>query len=292
MFTWISKNDEEYIISIRRQLHQCPEEGFSLPETLSAISRELDSIGVVYTAKYGKSSLAADIGGENGGPVIALRADMDALPVTENTGLSFSSHNVGKMHACGHDCHMAMALGILKILKRREDSLPFRLRVIFQPSEECDVSGARMMVENGVLEGVDIVLAQHMAPDLDTGCIGVSRKEAASCCCPVDITFSGLSAHATKPHAAHDALAMAVHAYNGIMLRMARGVDPKEVFVCSINCLQAGTVHNVVPATANIKISVRSFNDSTMNFATNSIQSICEDSAKEFGGSVSGLRIS
>lgn len=280
----LTEEDAAYIIAMRETLHRCPEESFDLPQTVGVIKKALDEMGIAYSEEFGRSSLVADVGGKTGGPVIALRADMDALPVVEKTGLPFASENAGRMHACGHDGHMAMALGALRILKRGEDSLPFRFRVIFQPSEECDVSGGRMMVENGVLEGVDVVLAQHMAPDIDAGYIGVSRRAAASCCCPVDVTFHGHSAHATKPQASRDALAMAIRAYDTIMLRMARGVDPRETFVCSISCLQAGSVHNVVPSTANMKISVRSFSEETMKFATDSIRKICEHAAEEFGG--------
>lgn len=283
---WLSPEDEAYVKELYRVLHQCPECGFDLPETLAVIQEELEKLGLPYTDRYGRSSVTVDLGGKHGGPTIAVRADIDALPVLEKTGLEYASQHPGKMHACGHDAHTAMALGAARALVRKQEELPYRVRLMFQPSEECDVSGARMMVEHGVLTDVDMVVAQHMAPDLDTGVIAVCRHEAASACCPVDITFTGLSAHATKPQAAKDALAMAVQAYNAITLSAFRTIDPMEQYVCSISSLRAGDVHNVISAEANMKISIRTYKPEVMEQLVSHVKLACRNAAAEFGGNV------
>ena len=135
-----------YAITARRKLHQIPEVGFDLPRTTELLDAELKAMGIEASTRYGECSLSADLG--QGEQIIALRADMDGLPVEENSGLPFSSTIPGNMHACGHDTHMAILLAVAKYLKAHEAELPCRIRLIFQPNEEGAQSGARMMVEN------------------------------------------------------------------------------------------------------------------------------------------------
>ena len=129
----------EYAREIRRRLHRYPEVGFELPQTVSTVTEELQKMGIDYSEKYGKSSIVAEIG--DGEETVAFRADMDALPIEENTGLEYSSEIKGAMHACGHDAHTAVLLAVAKHLKQNEGLLTRRVRLIFQPAEECEVSG-------------------------------------------------------------------------------------------------------------------------------------------------------
>ena len=178
-----------YVVSIRRQLHMYPETGFDLPETVKLVSDELQKMGITFTDKYGKASIVAQIG--KGEKILALRADMDALPVEEETDLPYASKIKGKMHACGHDAHTAILLGVAKYLKSVEDKLNCRVRFIFQPSEECSESGAKMMVENGVMDGVDHIICTHCENALESGKIGICVGDYMAACVPVNIKFYG-----------------------------------------------------------------------------------------------------
>ena len=149
----------DYSVKIRRQLHMYPEVGFELEKTVALVSGELEKMGIEYTLQYGKGSIVAEIG--NGEKLIALRADMDALPVEEKTDLPYKSKIPGQMHACGHDAHTAILLSVAKYLKTHESELKCRVRLIFQPAEECSVSGAKMLVDNGVCDGVSEIICTH-----------------------------------------------------------------------------------------------------------------------------------
>lgn len=176
-----------YAVDIRRQLHQYPEVGFELEKTVKLVSEELNKIGISYTFEYGKGSVVAHLG--QGDKMIALRADMDALPVEEKTDLPYKSKIKGQMHACGHDSHTAILLAVAKYLKINEDKLNCRVRLIFQPSEEGAVSGAEMMVDNGVMDGVDHIICTHCENAMDTGNIGVCYGDYMAACIPLTISF-------------------------------------------------------------------------------------------------------
>jgi|GEM_PF-6250835 len=150
------ENSEQWLISVRRELHEHPELDFDLPETTGIICRYLDEIGIPYKTGIGKSGIVADLTGKNSNITIALRADIDALPILESTGCEYSSKNTGKMHACGHDVHTSILLGTAKILADKKEELPCNVRFIFQPAEET-TGGAVPMIEDGVLEGVNCI---------------------------------------------------------------------------------------------------------------------------------------
>ena len=174
----ISNELFNYAVDIRRQLHQYPEIGFELEKTVKLVSEELDKIGMTYTYEYGKGSVVAELG--QGDKMIALRADMDALPIEEKTDLPYKSKITGKMHACGHDSHTVVLLAVAKYLKINEDKLRCKVRLIFQPSEEGAISGAKMMVDNGVMDGVDHIICTHCENILEVGKIGVCSGNCMS----------------------------------------------------------------------------------------------------------------
>ena len=276
--------DEEYIISMRREIHRHPEEGFDLPVTVGVVEREMERLNITYTEKYGKGSVVGELG--SGDRCVALRADMDALPVLEKTGAEYASEVAGKMHACGHDAHTAMLLGAARALKRAEASLTCRVRLIFQPSEECDVSGAQVLIDNGVLDGVDEIVALHVENALQCGELGYCAGPFQAGCHAYTIEFFGKSAHATMPQNGCDALAMAVKAYNNIYLMKCREMDPFCQHVLSISALNAGHVHNAIPDYAKMLISVR-FYDLEVNEKIDArIKQICRNAAQELDGRV------
>lgn len=283
---YLNEQDSAYIIGIRREIHRHPELGCDLPNTVSIVKRELDSMGIPYTEQFGKGSVVGYIGKPDGF-TIAIRADMDALPLQEKTGLDFSSEIDGVMHACGHDAHTAMLLGAAKGLKRAEKELNCRVKLLFQPNEEGwgnDGSGAKMMCENGVMDDVDLVIGAHVENWLDAGKIGVCPGKSMAACHPCTIEFFGKTAHATLPHSGRDTLAMAVSAYNDIYLMKAREISPFAEHIISISSLQAGHTHNVIPDYAKMMISVRTFDMELDQFIYRRIREICERAAAERGG--------
>ena len=208
----------EYARGIRRRIHEYPEVGFELDETVKLVSEELRQMGIEYTYAYGKGSVVAELG--RGKRTLALRADMDALPIEEKTGLPYSSRIRGQMHACGHDAHTAILLAVARYLKENEEALPAKVRLIFQPSEEGAVSGARMMTERGVCDGVDRIISTHCDNDIESGNIGICYGDYMAACVPLTLRFIGKSSHATLPEHGVDAIAMANEAY----LRMKKAV--------------------------------------------------------------------
>lgn len=275
--------DKEKIIALRRELHEYPEVDFDLPKTVALIKRELDAIGVPYTEKYGDGSVVAYINPEKEGFTIALRADTDALKITEKTGLEFSSKNDGLMHACGHDAHTAILIGTAKTLKSLEDKINCRVKLLFQPSEEGMKSGAKMMVENGVLDDVDVILGLHVENSLKTGTLGVCKGPSQASSRHFQIDIFGKSAHAALPHTGIDALAAAVRVYNDIQLMLSREINPFEKYLCSIGKLEAGTSHNVVADHAMIKGTIRTFNMAVDKFIIERIEKIVKNVTEEIG---------
>lgn len=277
-------DDSDYIIAVRREIHRRPELGFELDNTVAIVERELDAIGVSHTRKYGPGSVVGYIGPGNGGRTVALRADMDALPVEEETGLEYASVIPGRMHACGHDAHTAMLLGAARALKRAEDRLSSRVKLVFQPSEECDVSGAESMVRFGVMDDVDEIVGLHVSNDWGGGRIGYRTGPSQAGCHPYTAEFFGKSIHATTPEKGCDALAMAVKAYNDIYLMKCRELSPFDEHVLSISCIQGGSVHNVIPAYAKMLISVRFYDVEVDKRMNERIRMICRHAAEEMGG--------
>lgn len=284
---FLTKQDAEYIIGIRREIHRHPELGFEQEHTLGIIRRELDSMGIPHTGEYGKGSLVGFVG-KDSGFTVAIRADIDALPLQEKTGLPFSSEIDGVMHACGHDAHPAMLLGTARALKRAEDKLKCRVKLLFQPNEEGwgdEGSGAEMMCKNGVMDDVNLILGVHVENWLESGKIGVCPGKSMAAAHPCTIEFFGKTAHATLPQTGCDTLAMAVKAYNDIYLMNSREISPFENRVISISSLQAGHTDNVIPDYAKMMISIRTFDMEVDAFIHRRIAEICENAAKERGGS-------
>lgn len=282
----LSAVDGNYIIKLRRELHQYPELCFDLPVTLSIVRRELDEMNIPYTDSYGKSSLAAFINPDSPGFSIGIRADMDALPLTEKTNLPYASKHPGKMHACGHDAHTAMLLGTGKALKAIEKDLDCRVVLVFQACEEGEESGAREMVKDGLMETVDVMIGLHVENWLEQGTVGICPGISMAASHPVRIEFFGRSAHATLPHSGANALDMAVRTYTGIQSMLATSINPFDDYVCAIGMLSAGSTDNVLPDYAEMKISLRTFDLELQHCLVEKIQQIAEHAALEQGGRI------
>lgn len=293
--------DDAYLRRVYQDLHRIPELELDLPETCAYVKRELEEAGIPYTEKYAPSCVVGYIGygdtdpdnapavGESGHVLtVGLRADMDALPIEEESGVAFCSTHPGKMHACGHDAHTSMLLGAARALKRAEKAgaLSCRVKLLFQPNEEGEGSGAGIMVDNGVLNDVDFVCGQHIQQQMNTGEIGWHKGPYMAACHTYSIDFHGKSAHATLPQNASDALAMGVKAINDIYMMNAREIGPFQNHIISVGAFHAGTVHNVIAPHASLKISVRTFDMELDSFIEKRIKQICLNAAEELGGTV------
>ena len=274
--------NNEYIKEIQHELHRVPELGFDLPKTTAIVKRELDKIGIEYTEKYGKSSIVADLNPEKTNFTIAIRADMDALAINEQSGVEYASEIPGQMHACGHDAHTAILIATAKTLFEMKDEISCHVRFIFQPSEECPVSGAKMMIDNGVMDGVDIVVGLHTGA-CDSGEIGFCEGPHMAASRPFKLEFFGKSTHAATPHNGKDALAAAVRAYMSIKLMISTEMSAKESYICSIGKLNAGTAQNIIPDYAEMVGTIRSFNLEIDKYIIDRIEGIARSIKEETG---------
>lgn len=282
MFSGIS----DYVIGLRREIHMYPEVDFDLPKTVAVVKRELEAIGVPYTEQYGEGSVVGYINPDKEGFTIAIRADMDALRLQERVDVPYRSKNDGYMHACGHDAHTAMLLGVAKVLKGMEDVLDCRVKLLFQPSEEGVKSGSVMMIEHGVLDDVDVIIGQHVTNALDTGVMGVCPGESQASSRHFKVEVFGKSAHAAQSHTGIDALAVAVRMYNAMQLILSREISPLERYLCSIGTLNAGTTHNNVADYAVMTGTIRTFNTSVSEFIFNRMQDIAKGLSEETGAKI------
>ena len=275
--------DKEYIISLRREIHEHPEIGFDLPNTIAVVKRELEKLGVEYTEQYGESAVVAIINPEKKHFTIGIRADMDALLINEINDIPYKSKIPGQMHACGHDAHTAMLLGTAKALKAMEDKIACRVMLVFQPSEEGIRSGAEELVKSGLMDEIDIIIGQHIENWLESGTIGVCSGSSMASSRNVKLEFFGRTAHATLPHSGNDALAAAVRAYSGIQAMLARKLNPFSKYVCSIGKLAGGTTQNVIADYAEMLGTIRTFDMKVDEMLIKNIEEIANHSAEEFG---------
>lgn len=275
--------DNDYIVKLRREIHMYPEVDYDLPKTTAVVKRELDAIGVPYTEKYGKGSVVGYINPDKTKFTIGIRADMDALRMTEANDCEYRSRHEGMMHACGHDAHTAILIATAKALKEMEGELACRVKLIFQPSEEGVTSGAIMMIENGVLEDVDMMMGLHVGTTLDAGKLGVCPGVSSASSRHFKIEVGGKSIHATTYHKGIDALAIAVKMYDGIQSIFANEVNPKERVVCRVTKLHSGTAQNIVPDYALMQGTIRTLNVPVSEYIHDRIQKLAKSLSDLYG---------
>ena len=281
----ISQEIFDYMVNVRRRIHRHPEIGFDLPVTAALVRDELDKMGVPYTEKFAPCSVVGYIGGDPAKKTLAIRADMDALPVEEKVDLPFKSEIPGRMHACGHDTHTAILLGLARILKQEEKDLPCNVRLFFQPCEEGEESGARAMTENGAMEGVDAICCTHCDVGLDVGKIGLYSGWFMAACMPFTITFHGRTSHATQPAGGIDAIRMAHEAF-AVLDKAAPEVAGSERFIWSVGVVEGGTAHNVIADTCRMVATFRYFDPAYAKRWLERVEKECRAVADRFGGTV------
>ena len=247
----------EEIIEWRRDFHMHPETGFDVQRTAGIVADELEKLGYRVRCGIGKTGVVADLG--EGSPIVALRADMDALPLQEMNDCEYKSQIDGKMHACGHDSHTAMALGAATILAKED--FPGTVRFLFQPAEEVadeeGKSGAMRMVEDGAAEGIDYVIGQHVDPLMSVGTVGISPGPASG---GVDSWFGtifGKGGHGAHPDKAIDTFYLTAHVIMALNAIVSRRLDPFSPAVVSIGSVNGGFTENVIPESVRITGTLR-----------------------------------
>jgi amidohydrolase len=258
------------VIAIRRRIHRQPEVGINLPITQAVIVEELTRLSLTPTLGRALSSVTALIDGGKPGPTILLRADMDALPLTEDTGLDFASEIPGAMHACGHDTHVAMLLGAARLLIDRRAELPGRVLLMFQPGEE-GYGGAKDMLDEGLLDvptggahgPVDGAFAIHIGARYPTGAIRLRAGAQMASSDVLRITVEGKGGHASAPHLAVDPITVAAEILLALQVSVTRGIDPFDPAVVTIAKVTAGTTNNIIPETAELLGTIRTVSEET-----------------------------
>ncbi len=238
-------------------MHANPELSFQERETAAFVRARLQALGYRPRPVAGLHALVAELQGGRPGPTLALRADMDALPIAEETDLPFASRNPGVMHACGHDAHTAVLLGAAAALEEIRADVPGRVRFLFQPAEELPPGGALPMIEAGVLDGVDMAFALHQGTELDAGEIAVNHGVRNAAADSFEIRVLGRSSHAARPHLGVDAIAVAAEAVLALQQVVSRHVDPMQPAVVGIGTIAGGTKENIVCREVVLKGTVR-----------------------------------
>ncbi len=267
-----------WMCDIRRALHRVPELAYKEKQTSALIARELDTLGIPYQLGLaGGTGIRAEItGGKGHGPVVALRADMDGLPITEETGLSFSSTRPGIMHACGHDGHVAMLLGAAALLKDME--LPGNVVLLFQPAEESG-NGAAAMIEDQVLSGVDMIFSGHIDTHYPVGEITVDDGLICSYTDPFTISIHGSGGHAARPHEAIDSVVVACNLVMNMQTLISRRINPSHAAVVTVGRMEAGTVHNVIAEYAVLEGTIRSAHRETRERILQGLERVIQGAA-------------
>lgn len=251
------KDIEEFLMEFQRDLHENPELSGEEYRTREKIMIELDRLHIPYE-KVGNTSLIASLKGSKPGRRIALRADMDALPIMEETDVPYRSKVPGVMHACGHDAHTAMLLGAARILSERRESISGEIRFFFQEGEET-FSGARKIIEAGGMEGVDASFGMHGMPGLESGYVDISSGYRMAGCDTITVRFEGISGHGSAPHLARDTIHPACLFVTDLQGIVTKSIDVQEPVVLSVGRFSGGTKVNIVAKYTELEISMRYF---------------------------------
>lgn len=247
----------EELIEWRRDFHMHPETGFDVHRTAGIVADELEKMGYRVQRGVGKTGVVAEIG--EGGKVVAIRADMDALPIFELNDTEYVSQNIGTMHACGHDSHTAMALGTAQILAK--EKLNGRVRFLFQPCEETadeeGLSGAQRMEREGAVVGVDYVIAQHVDPTSPVGTIAITEGPSGGGVDTWFATIKGIGGHGAYPHTTVDPFGLLAHVIMALNNIVSRRLNPFEPAAISIGVVNGGFAENVIPDTISMKGTIR-----------------------------------
>jgi amidohydrolase len=273
------------LIAWRRDFHQHPEIAFQEFRTSKVIKEFLEGQGLEVKT-LAKTGLRAVLAGKPGGPTVALRADMDALPLKEKGKKEYISQNPEATHACGHDGHMAILMGVVRILVNRKENLRGNVVFLFQPSEELPPGGAEPMVKEGALDGVDAVFGLHLWQPLPTGFIGIVKGPMMAQADNFSLVVKGKAGHGSMPHTAVDPIYAASQLVVSLQSIVSRNNDPLKPLVVSFGTIQGGTIYNIIPESVSLTGTVRTFQKEVQVMAKRRIQEISEKTGDALGAEV------
>jgi amidohydrolase len=248
-------------IAWRRHLHAHPELSFQERETAAFVRERLQSFEQLDVASPTPTSVVATLRGGRPGRTLALRADMDALPIQEESGVGFASQNDGAMHACGHDGHTAMLLATAQLLTAMRDELPGEVRLVFQHAEELPPGGAAEIVSSGALDGVDAIIGCHLVSTMEVGKVAALEGACTAAADTFSVRIEGRGGHAAFPHTAVDPIAAAAQAISSVQQIGSRETPPHESVVVSVTRIAGGTADNVIPGSVELGGTVRTYNE-------------------------------
>ena len=278
----VEENVGEQIVDLRRDIHREPELGFDTERTAQKVLAALDGLPLDIETGVAENGIVATLrGGE--GPTVALRADMDALPIQEETGLPFASEIEGRMHACGHDGHTGMLVGAAHTLSGMQDRLSGTVKFVFQPAEEGG-GGGKVMVDEGVVEDVSSIFALHLWPGLPFGKVATKAGPIMAAADAFEMEIRGSGGHGAMPHLAADAVVIAAQVVTTLQTVVSREVDPVEPAVLTVGEIGAGTAFNIIPEKARLGGTVRTLNPDLRERMPGRIEALARGVAKGMRG--------
>jgi len=274
---------KDWLVQIRRTIHMHPELGFEEVETSKLVSEWLEKFGLEVKRGMAKTGVVGLLKGKKPGQTVAIRADMDALPMDEARSVPYASQIKGRMHACGHDAHVTILLGVAKFFSSIPDQVKGNIKWIFQPAEEGG-GGGRIMVEEGVLENpkVDAVFGAHVFPFLSVGKVGIYEREGLAAADRFTIKIIGKGGHAASPHVSKDPILAAGHLITQIHSIVSRNVNPLESGVITIGKVSGGTASNIIPDEVELIGTVRSLNPQVREELKSRIEQVTQGVARSF----------
>lgn len=270
--------------SIRRDLHRHPELGFQEVRTAGIVARELKELGLEVRTGIAETGVVALLNGDKPGPIVLVRFDMDALPITEETGVEYASQNDGVMHACGHDAHTAIGLTVARMLNEVRDSLTGTLKFVFQPAEEL-LAGAKRMVDEGVLQNPrpDYSLAMHLLNEKPVGWIGVPPGPAMAAAESFSVHIRGRGGHGAYPHLTRDPIMASAQVITALQSIVSRNIDALETGVVSVTSVRGGRAFNVIPPEVGLLGTIRTYNPKVRDAIVERFHQVVEGVSESMG---------
>jgi len=273
-----------YTQGLRRDFHIHPEMGFQEVRTAGIVAKELKELGLEVATGLAETGVVAMIEGARPGPTVLLRADMDALPIHEQTGAEYASQIDGVMHACGHDGHTAVLLTVARLLHARRDQIAGRVKLVFQPAEE-GMGGAEKMIEAGILKDPrpDVALALHVWNDKPLGWLGIAAGPVMAGAEIFKVVLTGKGGHGASPHLTVDPVVAAAQVVTALQGIVARNIDPLKTAVVTVGSLHAGTAFNVIPPSAELTGTIRTFEPSVRETVVKRFEQVVRNVAEAMG---------
>jgi amidohydrolase len=279
---------QDQLVLWRRDFHRHPELAFQELRTSGIVAKELAALGLEVQSGVGKTGVVGLLEGAKPGPVVMLRFDMDALPITELNQTDYVSENLGVMHACGHDAHTAIGLGVAQLLARHRGELAGTLKFVFQPAEEGE-NGALAMIRDGVLNdpAPDLALGLHVWNEAPAGIVRAGAGGVMAAADIFNITVYGKGTHGAQPHLGVDAIVLAAHIVTALQTVVARNTDPRQTAVVTVGALHAGTAFNIIAETAQLTGTIRTFDPAVREHILQRVKAVVEGTAAALGGRAS-----